>query len=52
MREFHDTDELRGARFTAVDLSGAHFRNVDLTGAKVLDAMLVNAAFSGLINGR
>ena len=51
MREFHDTDELRGARFTAVDLSGARFRNVDLTGAKVVDAMLVNAAFSGLIDG-
>jgi hypothetical protein len=51
MREFHDTDELRGARFTGVDLSGARFRNVDLSGAKVVDAMLVNAAFSGLIDG-
>ena len=51
MTEFHDTDELRGARFTAVDLSGARFRNVDLSGAKVVDAMLVNAAFSGLIDG-
>jgi DinB superfamily/Pentapeptide repeats (8 copies) len=51
MKEFHDTDELRGARFTAVDLSGARFRNVDLTGAKVVDAMLVNASLSGLIDG-
>ncbi len=51
MAEFHDTDEFRGTRFTAVDLSGARFRNVDLSGAKVVDAMLVNAAFSGLIDG-
>jgi DinB superfamily/Pentapeptide repeats (8 copies) len=51
MREFHDTDELRGARFVGVDLSGARFRNVDLSGAKVVDAMLVNASFSGMIDG-
>jgi DinB superfamily/Pentapeptide repeats (8 copies) len=51
MREFHDTDELRGARFVGVDLSGARFRNVDLSGAKLVDAMLVNASFSGLIDG-
>jgi hypothetical protein len=51
MREFHDTDELRGARFVGVDLSGAKFRNVDLSGAKAVDAMLVNASFSGMIDG-
>jgi DinB superfamily/Pentapeptide repeats (8 copies) len=51
MREFHDTDDFRGARFTAVDLSGARFRNVDLSGAKVIDAMLVNATLSGMIDG-
>jgi hypothetical protein len=51
MRVFNDTDELRGARFTGVDLSGARFRNVDLTGAKLVDAMLVNASLSGLIDG-
>jgi uncharacterized damage-inducible protein DinB len=51
MTEFHNTDEFRGARFTAVDLSGARFRNVDLSGAKLVDAMLINAAFSGLIDG-
>ena len=51
MREFHNTDELRGARFAGVDLSGARFRNVDLSGAKVVDAMLVNASFSGMIDG-
>jgi len=51
MREFHDTDDLRGARFVGVDLSGARFRNVDLSEAKVIDAMLVNASFSGMIDG-
>ncbi len=51
MREFHDTAELRGARFFGVDLSGARFRNVDLSGAKAVDAMLVNASFSGMIDG-
>jgi hypothetical protein len=51
MREVHDTAEFRGARFTAVDLSGARFRNVDLSGVKMVDAMLVNASFSGLIDG-
>jgi hypothetical protein len=51
MREFNDTDDLRGARFGGVDLSGARFRNVNLSGAKVIDALLVNASFSGLIDG-
>jgi DinB superfamily/Pentapeptide repeats (8 copies) len=51
VREFHDTADLRGARFTAVDLSEARFRNVDLSGAKVVDAMLTNASFSGMIEG-
>ena len=51
MREFDDTDDLRGARFGGVDLSGARFRNVNLSGAKVVDALLVNASFSGLIDG-
>jgi hypothetical protein len=48
---FENTDELRGAEFVNVDLSGAQFRNVDLRGAKVMEAMLVNARFSGLIDG-
>ena len=34
-----------------VDLSGSRFRNVDLTGAKIMEAMLVNARISGLIDG-
>jgi hypothetical protein len=51
MREFNDTDDLRGARFAGVDLAGARFRNVNLSGAKVIDALLVNASFSGLIDG-
>ena len=48
---FENTDELKGAEFLNVDLSGAQFRNVNLQGAKVLEAMLVNARFSGLIHG-
>ena len=48
---FENTDELKGAEFVNVDLSGAHFRNVNLQGAKVMEAMLVNARFSGLIHG-
>jgi hypothetical protein len=51
VREFADTDELRGARFTGVDLSHAQFRNVNLEGVKMVDAMLVNARLSGLIVG-
>lgn len=30
MKEYADTDELRGARFSGVDLSDARFRNVTL----------------------
>ena len=48
---FENTDELKGAEFVNVDLSGAHFHNVNLQGAKVMEAMLVNARFSGLIHG-
>ena len=48
---FEDTDELKGAEFVNVDLSGASFRNVNLQGARVMEAMLVNARFSGLIDG-
>jgi hypothetical protein len=48
---FESTDELKGAEFVNVDLSGAHFRNVNLQGAKVMEAVLVNARFSGLIHG-
>jgi DinB superfamily/Pentapeptide repeats (8 copies) len=51
VREIHDTSEFRGARFTGVDLSGARFRNVDLTSVKMIDALMVNASFSGLIDG-
>ena len=48
---FENTDELRAAEFVNVDLSQARFRNVNLTGARVMEAMLVNAWFSGLIHG-
>ncbi len=51
MREIRDTSEFRGVRFTGVDLSGARFRNVDLSGVKMVDALMVNASFSGLIDG-
>ncbi len=40
-----------GARFTNVDLGGARFRNVNLQGVKMVDAMLVDADLSGLIDG-
>lgn len=48
---FEDTDELRSAEFVNVDLSHARFRNVDLSDAKVMEARLVNARLSGLIDG-
>jgi hypothetical protein len=48
---FANTDELKSAEFVNADLSGARFRNVNLQGAKVMEAMLVNARFSGLIDG-
>jgi hypothetical protein len=50
-KEIADTDELRGARFTRVDLAGAVFRDVDLRGAKVVEAVLLDADVSGLITG-
>ena len=34
-----------------VDLSESRFQNVNLTGAKIMEAMLVNARISGLIDG-
>jgi hypothetical protein len=43
--------ERRGSEFVNIDLSGVRLRNVDFTGAKVMEAMLVNARFSGLIEG-
>lgn len=51
MKEFVDTDELAGARFTGADLAGARFRNVNLAGVKMVDAVLVDADLSGLIDG-
>jgi DinB superfamily/Pentapeptide repeats (8 copies) len=50
-RELADTDELRGAHFTRVDLSGAVFRDVDLSRIHVIDAMLADADISGYIGG-
>lgn len=46
-----DPDDMRGARFTRVDLAGAEFRDVDLTGARIIDAVLVDVELSGLISG-
>lgn len=51
MKEYADTDELRGARFSGVDLSGARFRNVDMQGVRMVDALLANADLSGMIVG-
>lgn len=51
MKEYADTDELRGARFSGVDLSGARFRNVNMEGVKMVDALLANADLSGMIVG-
>jgi DinB superfamily/Pentapeptide repeats (8 copies) len=51
MREFVDTDELKGAKFSGADLSGAQFRNVNLAGVKMVDAFLMNAHLSGMIEG-
>jgi len=49
--EIVDSDALRGARFTRVDLSGCTFRGVDLSGARIVDALLVDFDVSGLIAG-
>lgn len=43
--------ERRGSELVNIDLSGVRLRNVDLSGAKVMEATLVNARFSGLIDG-
>jgi hypothetical protein len=48
---FENTDELKGAEFVNVDLSGASGRNVNLSGVRMMEAMLVDARFSGLIHG-
>ena len=48
---FENTDELKGVELVNVDLSGARGRNVNLQGVKIMEAMLVNARFSGLITG-
>ena len=50
MREVADED-WSGASFRHVDLSAARFRNVDLRGVKMVDAMLVDADLSGLVDG-
>jgi hypothetical protein len=44
-------EDWSGAKFRNVDLSGARFRNVDLHGVKMVDALLVDAELSGLIDG-
>jgi hypothetical protein len=44
-------EDWSGARFKDVDLGGARFRNVNLEGVKMVDAMLVDADLSGLIDG-
>ncbi len=48
---FENTEELKGAEFVNVDLSGARGRNVNLSGVRMMEAMLVDARFSGLIHG-
>jgi DinB superfamily/Pentapeptide repeats (8 copies) len=48
---FENTDDLKDAEFVNVDLSGARGRNVNLSGVRMMEAMLVNARFSGLISG-
>jgi DinB superfamily/Pentapeptide repeats (8 copies) len=50
MREVVGAD-WSGARFRHVDLTGARFRSVDLRGVKMVDALLVDADLSGLIDG-
>jgi hypothetical protein len=49
--EFTDSDDLREARFTGVNLSSARFRAVDMSGVKMVDTLLVGADLSGLIIG-
>jgi hypothetical protein len=44
-------EDWSGARFRHVDLTGARFRSVDLRGVKMVDALLVDADLSGLIDG-
>ena len=50
MREVEGED-WSGAKFRHVDLTGALFRDVDLRGVKMVDAMLVDADLSGLVDG-
>lgn len=45
--DHHDTDALRDARFTHVDLSGAVFGDCDLSRVKIVDSALVEVSLSG-----
>jgi hypothetical protein len=51
MTVFGQDDDLRGARFTEVNLAGARFRDVNLTGARITGALLDRADISGSISG-
>ena len=43
--------DFHGTSFRDADFSRARFRNVDLTDVKMVDAVLLNADLSGLIDG-
>ena len=49
--EFELTDELRGARFTRLDLEGARFRDVNFRNVKIADSDLTGASLWGAIDG-
>ena len=49
--KFENTDELRGARFTRVNISGARFRDTDFSNVKIVDSSLKGANLSGWIDG-
>jgi hypothetical protein len=50
-KEVAGSAEWKGARFTDVDLSGAVFRDVNLARATIVDALLLDADVSGMIQG-
>lgn len=46
-----DPERMRDGEFVDVDFSQARFRNVNLHGTRVMEAFLLNARFSGMIDG-
>jgi hypothetical protein len=51
VREFVETDELKGVRVLLSDMSGAELRGVDLSNLVITDAWLMDADISGDVRG-